>query len=114
MSIFTDEKHKKEFVAAFRKLTASGAVTKDAAIEKLIRNNPNYFHQLTPDDIAKISRSEMNAEIRRRAQQPNKLTIDLFCQHPTDRQNPLITAEQPPNHPSPKKAVSVKNLRLFP
>jgi hypothetical protein len=67
MSIFTDEKNKKEFVAAFRKMTMSGAINKDAAIERLIRNNPNYFHQPTANDLAKVSRSEFNSEIRRRA-----------------------------------------------
>ena len=85
MSIFTDEKHKKEFVAAFRKLTASGAVTKDAAIEKLIRNNPNYFHQPTADELKKISHSAMNDEMRARAQQSNKLSIDIF-RKPADKQ----------------------------
>jgi hypothetical protein len=80
MTIFKTEKDKKEFVAAFRKLTMSGAVTKDQAIEKLIRKNPNYFHQPTTADIVKISRSEMNSEIRRRARagvQSNKLSIDF-------------------------------------
>ncbi len=85
MTIFKTEKHRQEFVAAFRKLTASGAVTRDAAIERLIRNNPHFFHQPTPDELKKISRSELNSEIRRRAQQTNKLNIDIF-RKPTDKQ----------------------------
>jgi hypothetical protein len=67
MNTFNSEEHKKEFVLAFRKLTMSGAVSQDAAIEKLIRDNPHFFHQPTQDDIVKISHSEMNAEIRKRA-----------------------------------------------
>ncbi len=78
MTIFKSEKDKKEFVAAFRKMTMSGVVSQDVAIEKLIRDNPNYFHQPTEDDIAKISRSELNDEIRRRAQQTNKLADGFF------------------------------------
>ncbi len=86
MSIFTDEKHKEEFMRAFRKLTASGAVTKDRAIEKLIRDNPNYFHQPTQDEIVKISHTAMNSEIRRRAQQTNRLADGIFANVlPTDK-----------------------------
>jgi hypothetical protein len=87
MSIFTDEKYKKEFVAAFRKMTMSGAINKDVAIEKLIRNNPNYFHQPSADELKKISRSEMNAEMRARAQPTSRLSIDIF-RRPADKQKP--------------------------
>ncbi len=78
MSIFTDEKYKKEFVAAFRKMTMSGAINKDAVIEKLIKSNPHYFHQPTPDDIVKISHSEMNAAMRAGALQTNKFADSFF------------------------------------
>jgi hypothetical protein len=88
-SIFRTEKDKEEFVRAFRKMTMSGAINKDVAIEKLIRENPNYFHQPTPDDIVKISRSEMNAEIRQRARagvQSNRLADGIFANVlPTDK-----------------------------
>ncbi len=67
MTVFKTEKDKKEFVAAFRKLTMSGAVSQDAAIERLIRNNPHFFRQPTADELKKISHSELNSEIRRRA-----------------------------------------------
>jgi hypothetical protein len=86
-TIFKTEKDKKEFVAAFRRLTMSGAVDKDKAIEKLIRDNPNYFHQPTADDIVKISHSAMNDEMRRRARQSNKLSVDIF-RRPADKQKP--------------------------
>jgi hypothetical protein len=80
-TIFKTDAHREEFLRAFKKLTMSGAVTKDAAIEKLIRDNPNYFHQPTADDIVKISRSELNGEIRQRARagvQSNRATYDIF------------------------------------
>jgi hypothetical protein len=78
MSIFNTEKHKKEFLAAFRKMTMSGVIDKDAAIEKLIRNNPNYFHQPSADELKKISHSAMNDEMRARARQTNKFTDSFF------------------------------------
>jgi hypothetical protein len=87
MTIFKSEKDKKEFVAAFRKMTMSGAVDKDIAIEKLIRNNPNYFHQPSADELKKISHSEMNAAMRAGARQPNRLSIDIF-RAPSDKQKP--------------------------
>jgi hypothetical protein len=87
MTIFKSEKDKKEFVAAFRKMTMSGVINKDVAIEKLIRNNPNYFHQPTEDELKKISHSAMNDEMRARAQQSNRLSIDIF-RRPADKQKP--------------------------
>jgi hypothetical protein len=81
MTIFKNDAHREEFVRAFKKLTMSGAVTKDQAVEKLIKSNPHYFHQPTPDDIAKISRSELNDEIRQRARaglQSDKLADRIF------------------------------------
>jgi hypothetical protein len=87
MTIFKSEKDKKEFVAAFRKKTMSGVVSQDTAIEKLIRSNPHYFHQPTEDELKKISHSAMNDEMRARAQQSNRLSIDIF-RRPTDKQKP--------------------------
>jgi glutamyl-tRNA reductase len=78
MTIFKTEKDKKEFVAAFRKLTMSGAITRDAAIEKIMRNNPHYFHQPSADELKKISHSAMNDEMRARAQQTNKFADSFF------------------------------------
>jgi glutamyl-tRNA reductase len=83
MTTFKSEKDKKEFVAAFKKMTMSGAVTRDQAIEKLIRKNPNYFHQPTEDELKKISHSEMNAAMRAGVQS-NKISIDIF-RRPTDK-----------------------------
>jgi hypothetical protein len=79
--------YKEEVVRIFRKLTASGVLDSDKAITKIIRDYPQYFHQATPDDIAKISRSELNSDIRRRARQPNKLADDIF-RGPADKQKP--------------------------
>jgi hypothetical protein len=77
-SIFRTEKDKQEFVRLFRETTMSGAVSEDVAVEKLIRDNPRFFYQPTEADIAKISRSGLNDEIRRRAQQTNKLADGFF------------------------------------
>jgi hypothetical protein len=84
-TIFKSEKDKKEFVAAFKKMTMSGAVDKDIAIEIIIRKNPHFFHQPTADELKKISHSEMNAAMRAGVQS-NKNSIDIF-RRPTD-QNP--------------------------
>jgi len=81
--------HQQEVVRIFRKIVASGAINKDAAIAKILRDYPNYFHQPTPDDLAKISRSELNSEIRRRAvagPQSNSLADRIFANiQPTDK-----------------------------
>jgi len=87
MTIFKTEKDKKEFVRAFKKLTMSGVVSQDAAIEKLIKSNPHYFHQPTADELKKISHSAMNDEMRARARQSNRLSIDIF-RTPADKQKP--------------------------
>jgi hypothetical protein len=79
MNTFNSEEHKKEFVLAFRKLTMSGAVSQDAAIEKLIRNNPHYFHQQTADEARKSFHAAMNDEIRSRARQTNRLADGIFA-----------------------------------
>jgi endonuclease III len=73
--------HQQEVVRIFRKLVASGVINKDAAIAKITRDFPHFFHQPTPDDIAKISREELNDEIRSRARtglQTTKLADDFF------------------------------------
>ncbi len=87
MSIFKTEKDKKEFVAAFRKMTMSGAISGDVAIEKIIRDNPHFFHQPTENDLLQISHSLLNEEIRARAQQTNRLADDIF-RGPADKQKP--------------------------
>jgi hypothetical protein len=85
MTIFKSEKDKKEFVAAFRQMTMSGAINKDVAIEKLIRNNPHFFHQPTEAELKKISHSAMNDEMRARALQPtSRPNYDIF-RRPTDK-----------------------------
>ena len=79
--------HKADVVRIFRKLIASGALDSDKAISKILRDYPHFFHQPTPDDIEKISQSEMNADIRRRARagvQSNKLPFDIF-RRPADK-----------------------------
>ena len=83
-SIFRTQRDKEEFVAAFRKMTMSGAVSQDAAIAKLIRNNPNYFHQPPADDIVKIAQPTMNDAIRAHARQSTTLSDDFF-RRPTDQ-----------------------------
>ena len=87
MTIFKTEKDKEEFVRAFRKMTMSGAVTKDQAIETLIRDYPHLFHPPPESDIVKISHTAMNDAIRSRAQQTNKLANDIF-REPADKQKP--------------------------
>jgi SpoVK/Ycf46/Vps4 family AAA+-type ATPase len=85
-TIFKSEKDKKEFLRAFKKLTMSGAVSEDVAVEKLIRDNPRLFYQPTEAELRKSSHDAMNDAIRERAQQSNKLTIDLFANVlPTDK-----------------------------
>ncbi len=79
-TIIKDE-HRQEVVRIFRKLVASGTINRDAAITKILRDFPHYFIMPTPDDIAKISRDELNDEIRSRARsgvQSNKLADRIF------------------------------------
>ncbi len=86
--------HQTEVVQIFRKLIASGVLDSDKAITKILRDFPQYFHQPTPDELAKISRSELNDEIRQRAGagvQSSKLADRIFNSiQPTD--NPPKTA----------------------
>jgi hypothetical protein len=73
--------HKEAVVRIFRKLVASGVLDSDKAITKILRDYPQYFHQPTDADIMKISRSEMNDEIRQRARagvQSSKLADRIF------------------------------------
>ncbi len=78
MSIFNTEKDKKEFVAAFRKMTMSGVVSQDVAIEKLIRDNPHYFHQPTEAELKKSFNATMNEKIRELARPINNLPTFRF------------------------------------
>jgi hypothetical protein len=83
--------HAEEIRTIFRKLIASGAINKDAAITKILRDYPQYFHQPTPDDIAKFSRAELNDEIRRRAvagPQSNGISDRIFNNIPPTDQKP--------------------------
>ena len=81
--------HAEEIRTIFRKLIASGVLDSDKAITKILRDFPHFFHQPTPDDIAKISRSELNSEIRQRARagvQSNRLADGIFTNvQPTDK-----------------------------
>jgi hypothetical protein len=86
-------KNEKEIVRIFRKLTASGDINDDRAIEIIMRDYPHFFHQPTADEIKKSFHAAMNDEIRSRAQQTNRLADDIF-RGPTDRQN---TSLNPPN-----------------
>jgi hypothetical protein len=79
--------HQQEVVSLFRKLIASGVLDSDKAITKILRDYPHYFVMPTPDDIVKISRSELNGEIRQRARaglQSDKLADRIFNILPTD------------------------------
>jgi hypothetical protein len=73
--------HQQEVVRIFRKLVASGVINRDAAIVKILRDYPHFFHQPTEADIVKIARAEMNDEIRQRARagvQSNRLADAIF------------------------------------
>ncbi len=85
MSIFRTEKDKEEFVRIFRKITMSGAITDDRAVEKIMRDYPHFFHQPTADELKKSFHAAMNDEIRSRAQQTNRLADDIF-RGPADKQ----------------------------
>ncbi len=81
--------HAEEIRTIFRKLIASGVLDSDKAINKIMRDFPHYFHQPTADDIVKISRTALNAEIRQRARagvQSNRLADRIFNNvPPTDK-----------------------------
>jgi hypothetical protein len=91
-TIFKTGKDKKEFMRIFRKITMSGDINDDRAIEILLRDYPHFFHQPTENDLLQISRSELNDEIRQRARagvQTNRLAGGIFTNVlPTDK-NPL-------------------------
>jgi hypothetical protein len=78
MSIFTDEKNKKEFARIFREKTMSGFLDKDKAIDLIIRDYPHLFYQPTEAELLQSSRTTLNAEIRSRALQTNKFTDSFF------------------------------------
>ncbi len=87
MSIFRTEKDKKEFVRLFREMTMSGVINEDVAVEKIIRNNQHLFHRQTAAEHTKSFNDAMNAAIRERARQSNRLSIDIF-RRPADKQKP--------------------------
>ncbi len=72
---------KEKVVSIFRKLTMSGVLDSDKAIAKILRDYPHYFILPTPEDIANLSRSELNGEIRSRARegvQTNRIADRIF------------------------------------
>ncbi len=79
--------NEKEIVRIFRKITASGVVDKDKALEIIMRDYPNFFHQPTENEVKQTFNSVMNSEMRARARQSNKLSIDIF-RGPADKQKP--------------------------
>jgi hypothetical protein len=84
MSIFRTEKDKEEFMRVFRKITMSGDINDDRAIEIIMRDHPHFFHQPTADEIKKSFHAAMNDEIRARAQQTNLPTAS-FEDLPTNK-----------------------------
>jgi len=76
---FKTDAHREKFVRALKKMTMSGVVSRDVAIEKLIRDNPNYFHQPTADELKKISHSALNGEMRARALRTNIFADSFFA-----------------------------------
>ena len=89
MTIFKTDAHREEFLRALKKMTMSGAVTKDQAIETLIRDYPHLFHPPPESDIVKISQPTMNDAIRARARQSKKLPIDFFANVPPTDKKPV-------------------------
>jgi hypothetical protein len=88
MSIFRTEKDKEEFVRIFRKITMSGDINDDRAIEKIIRNNPHFFRQPSADELKKSFHAVMNDEIRARAQTTNRLADGIFANALPTNKNP--------------------------
>jgi hypothetical protein len=78
-SIFRTEKDKKEFVRLFRETTMSGAVSEDAAVEKIIRKNPHLFRVPSENEVKQTFNDVMNSEMRARARLSNRLSIDVFA-----------------------------------
>ena len=85
-SIFRTERDKEEFVRLFREKTMSGAVSEDAAVEKIIRKNPHLFRVPSENEVKQTFNDVMNSEMRARALQTNKVPIDIFRNVlPTDK-----------------------------
>ncbi len=70
--------NKNEFVRIFRQLTASGAINKDAAITKIMRDYPHFFRVPTEDEVKRTFNDVLNSEIRSRALQTNKFADSFF------------------------------------
>jgi hypothetical protein len=80
--------HANEIRTIFRKLIASGALDKDKAIAKIMRDYPHFFREPTADELKKSFHAAMNDEMRARALQPtSRPTYDIF-RAPTDKQKP--------------------------
>jgi hypothetical protein len=88
-TIFKTGKDKKEFMRIFRKITMSGDINDDRAIEIIMRDNPHFFHQPTADELKKSFHAVMNDTIRERSRagvQSNKLAGRIFNNVlPTDK-----------------------------
>jgi hypothetical protein len=78
MSIFTDEKNKKEFARIFREKTMSGSISDERAIEIIMRDYPHFFRVPSEDEVKRIFNDVLNSEIRSRARQTNKFADSFF------------------------------------
>ncbi len=71
---------------AFLKITMSGDINDDRAVEIIMRDNPHFFRQPSENELRKSFHAVMNDEIRSRAQQSNRLADDIFSNvRPTDK-----------------------------
>jgi hypothetical protein len=80
-TIFKTEKDKKEFVRLFRKITMSGDINDDRAVEIIMRDNPHFFHQPTENEVKRTFNDVLNDEIRLRARagvQSNRIADRIF------------------------------------
>jgi hypothetical protein len=78
--------HEKEIRTIFRKLIASGVLDSDKAITKIMRDFPHFFRQPSENEVKQTFNDVLNSEIRSRARQSNKLSIDIFSNvQPTDK-----------------------------
>jgi hypothetical protein len=70
--------HQQEVVRIFRKIVASGAINKDAAITKILRDYPHFFRVPDEDEVKRTFNDVLNDEIRQRARQTNKFADSFF------------------------------------
>lgn len=84
MNPFKTDADRRDFLAALKKMTMSGAIAEDDAIEKLIRQNPDFFQQPTESELKANFNATMNAEIRSRARLTNRIADFLFQPKPSE------------------------------